>query len=279
MAGSADATTRRAATVQRSLCSLCWATPGSRPGGAERARHGPGIIGGYTNARPGQEWSRWWRRYCAGADAGPSGGWRPPPPSTPPWAGRCAWAPTRLAARSATGRCCGPAPATGSAARRPARIRYPRPGRSRRPRIPAWWRSWWMAQPEANVILVTGRVFDVLDVPGHGRSRGAGPDGAVSGPARSRRDQRGEPGPVLCGDPRHAGRRGRMVVLPPGLRARDEPRGGRAALALPEQLRARPAVPGRQRGQGALAAPAGRTAAAGRARLLGFLADACEGTA
>jgi hypothetical protein len=26
-------------------------------------------------------------------------------------------------------------------------------------------RDWWAAQPEANVILVTGRVFDVLDVP------------------------------------------------------------------------------------------------------------------
>jgi hypothetical protein len=26
-------------------------------------------------------------------------------------------------------------------------------------------RDWWAAQPEANVILVTGRVFDVLDIP------------------------------------------------------------------------------------------------------------------
>src|SRR3974377_1972323 len=26
-------------------------------------------------------------------------------------------------------------------------------------------RQWWEARPEANVILVTGRVFDVLDVP------------------------------------------------------------------------------------------------------------------
>jgi hypothetical protein len=26
-------------------------------------------------------------------------------------------------------------------------------------------RTWWEARPEANVILVTGRVFDVLDVP------------------------------------------------------------------------------------------------------------------
>jgi hypothetical protein len=26
-------------------------------------------------------------------------------------------------------------------------------------------RDWWAAQPEANVILVTGRLFDVLDIP------------------------------------------------------------------------------------------------------------------
>jgi Bifunctional DNA primase/polymerase, N-terminal len=26
-------------------------------------------------------------------------------------------------------------------------------------------RQWWQARPEANVILVTGRVFDILDVP------------------------------------------------------------------------------------------------------------------
>jgi hypothetical protein len=30
---------------------------------------------------------------------------------------------------------------------------------------PATVEHWWMAQPEANVILATGRVFDVLDVP------------------------------------------------------------------------------------------------------------------
>ena len=45
----------------------------------------------------------------------------------------------------------------------------------RPPDIPAWQmqatvdldviESWWEARPEANVILVTGRVFDVLDVP------------------------------------------------------------------------------------------------------------------
>jgi len=48
--------------------------------------------------------------------------------------------------------------------------------------------SWWETRPEANVILVTGRVFDVLDVPAHpgaaalGRMEAAGvPVGPVAG--------------------------------------------------------------------------------------------------
>ena len=46
--------------------------------------------------------------------------------------------------------------------------------------------SWWEARPEANVILVTGRVFDVLDVP------------AAAGSAALRRmaDARAAAGPV-----------------------------------------------------------------------------------
>src|SRR5579862_8961114 len=53
------------------------------------------------------------------------------------------------------------------------RVGCPAPGEH--PESPAWQmqatvdinliRSWWEARPEANVILVTGRVFDVLDVP------------------------------------------------------------------------------------------------------------------
>ena len=53
------------------------------------------------------------------------------------------------------------------------RVGCPDPGAH--PESPAWQmqatvdinliRSWWEARPEANVILVTGRVFDVLDVP------------------------------------------------------------------------------------------------------------------
>ena len=53
------------------------------------------------------------------------------------------------------------------------RVGCPAPGSH--PESPAWQmqatvdldmiESWWKARPEANVILVTGRVFDVLDVP------------------------------------------------------------------------------------------------------------------
>src|SRR2546429_25613 len=53
------------------------------------------------------------------------------------------------------------------------RIGCPAPGAH--PMSPAWRvqatadpvtvGNWWMAQPEANVILATGREFDVLDVP------------------------------------------------------------------------------------------------------------------
>jgi len=53
------------------------------------------------------------------------------------------------------------------------RVGCPAPGAH--PESPAWQlqatvdksmiESWWEARPEANVILVTGRVFDVLDVP------------------------------------------------------------------------------------------------------------------
>jgi hypothetical protein len=46
-------------------------------------------------------------------------------------------------------------------------------------------RTWWEARPEANVILVTGRVFDVLDVPalaGATALARMAADGADSGP-------------------------------------------------------------------------------------------------
>jgi len=92
--------------------------------------------------------------------------------------------------------------------------RSPRPGESRRacscdrigcpapaahPRSPAWQLEasadprvvshWWLAQPEANVLLATGRVFDVLDVP------------SAPGLAALARMQRSQvpPGPVAIG--------------------------------------------------------------------------------
>ena len=48
--------------------------------------------------------------------------------------------------------------------------------------------SWWEARPEANVILVTGRVFDVLDVPaaaGSAALAGMVAGGATAGPVAS----------------------------------------------------------------------------------------------
>src|ERR1700728_3064765 len=88
-------------TVHWSLCNLCYATPVSRLGGAERAREWPRHYEVHTDCGPGQEWSRWWRRYCAGTDAGPSCAWRLPRPSMPQWAGRCASVPFRRADRAA----------------------------------------------------------------------------------------------------------------------------------------------------------------------------------
>ncbi len=74
------------------------------------------------------------------------------------------------------------------------RVGCPAPGAH--PISPAWQMQasadpllvgqWWLARPEANVILVTGRVFDVLDVP------------AVAGTAALARMERSgvRPGPV-----------------------------------------------------------------------------------
>ncbi len=140
-----------------------------------------------------------------------------------------------------------PAPATGSAAPRRARTRCRRPGSSRRPPTRSRWPGCGRRRPSANVILVTGRVFDVLDVP------------AQVGTAALARMERARlrPGPVAISAGNRAlffvltrgapGRRGRVVVVPPGLRAGDHRGRGRAALAHPGQLRAGAAVPVRQR--------------------------------
>lgn len=77
------------------------------------------------------------------------------------------------------------------------RLGCPAPGSH--PQSPAWQSlastdpelvaSWWLATPEANVVLVTGRVFDVLDVPA-----------AVGLAALARMERSGlRPGPVAIG--------------------------------------------------------------------------------
>jgi hypothetical protein len=74
------------------------------------------------------------------------------------------------------------------------RLGCPAPGAH--PMSPAWqveasadpaavW-TWWLARPEANIILPTGRVFDVLDVPG--------PTGAIA--LRLMAESGVRPGPV-----------------------------------------------------------------------------------
>ena len=132
---------------------------------------------------------------------------------------------------SGTGAPAGPARVTGSAAR-------PRP---RIPISPAW-------QIQATSDPVDGRAAGGRTTPrrtsswppaacstswtcrppqGHGRAgQMMQPAGVGPGPVAHRR---GGPGPVLCGDPRRSRRRGRVVVLPPGLRARGR---GREVVGL-----------------------------------------------
>jgi hypothetical protein len=83
---------------------------------------------------------------------------------------------------------------------------------------PAMAEALWTARPDANVILATGRVFDVLDVPA--------PLGLTALNLMAGVDIK--PGPValsagtglfLCADPRRPGGRAGMVVLRPGLGA------------------------------------------------------------
>ena len=97
-----------------------------------------------------------------------------------------------------------PDPGRATRCRRPGRSR-PRPTRRSSPR-------WWERDPEANVILPTGRVFDVFDVPlaaGCARCRGMDAAGFQVGPVADER----RPGPFLRRDPGRARGRGRVVVL------------------------------------------------------------------
>ena len=88
------------------------------------------------------------------------------------------------------------------------RVGCPDPGSH--PVSPAWQmqatvdlkviQDWWETRPEANVILVTGRVFDVLDVPAAAGARARAAGGGRGG---GRAGRRARPGPdaVLRGHP------------------------------------------------------------------------------
>src|SRR6185437_10799561 len=74
--------------------------------------------------------------------------------------------------------------------------------------------QWWEARPEANVILATGRVFDVLDVPvvaGTTALARMAADGVETGPVAVQGAER----MLFFVMTRGAGRRGRVVVLRP----------------------------------------------------------------
>jgi hypothetical protein len=120
-------------------------------------------------------------------------------------------------------------------------------------------RQWWETRPEANVILVTGRVFDVLDVP------------AVAGATVLARMAAAEvetgPVAVLGAERMH------FYVITRGAPGYEDEWWScgleGAALALPGQLRARPALqvrhrPGRTLGPAASGATVARRAAAAR---------------
>ena len=140
-------------------------------------------------------------------------------------------------------------------------------------------RQWWEARPEANVILVTGRVFDVLDVPavaGATVLARMAAAGVETGPVAVQGAERMH---FYVSDQGRAGRRGRVVVVRPRLLAGHVHPDRGAALALPGQLRARPALqvrhrPGRTLGAGARGA-SGAQPLPDALRLLEFLVDAC----
>ena len=168
------------------------------------------------------------------------------------------------------------------------RIGCPAPGAH--PISPAWQieaasdpgeAGWWRERPEANIILVTGRVFDVLDVP------------AAAGTAALARMERAgvRTGPVALSpqappaDDRalffvatqgRPGGRGRVVVVSAGLRAGRLRAGRRPALAHQGQLRASPPRPATAGGTAHWIREPGEQPLPDALRLLEFLADACE---
>jgi hypothetical protein len=138
--------------------------------------------------------------------------------------------------------------------------------------------NWWMAQPDANVILVTGRVFDVLDVP------------ANAGAAALARMERSavRPGPVAIS----AGNRALFFVATRGTPADEdewwscnldcEPEMNPEVAGLRWHCRnsyvlAPPSQDGNLTTAHWLRPPDGGPLPDGL-RLLGYLADACEGS-
>jgi hypothetical protein len=167
------------------------------------------------------------------------------------------------------------------------RVGCPNPGAH--PVSPAWQvqatadpvtvENWWMAQPEANVILVTGRTFDVLDVP------------ANAGSAALELMERSavRPGPVAVS----TGNRALFFVATRGTPADEdewwschldcEPEMNAEVAGLRWHCRnsyvlAPPSRDGSAMKAHWLRPPDGRPLPDGL-RLLGFLVDACEGTA
>ena len=137
--------------------------------------------------------------------------------------------------------------------------------------------SWWMAQPEANVILATGRVFDVLDVP------------AAAGPAALAQMERSavRPGPVAIS----TGNRALFFVATRG-RPADEYEWWSCHLDCEPEMVSQVAGLRWHCRDSYVLAPPSRDGSAVKAhwlrppdhrpmpdglRLLGFLADACEG--
>jgi Bifunctional DNA primase/polymerase, N-terminal len=167
------------------------------------------------------------------------------------------------------------------------RIGCPDPGSH--PMSPAWQVQatadpakvgrWWHARPEANVILVTGRVFDVLDVPANA--------GAAALATMERSSVR--PGPVAIS----AGNRALFFVATRGTPDDEdewwscnldcEPEMNPEVAGLRWHCRnsyvlAPPSRHGNADKAQWLRPPDGRPLPDGL-RLLGYLADACEGTA